>query len=1553
MKEKRFIKIKYFFVYLMLAVFLFSTSQIFFFGSTIKESFALGNDFASSFYFDETKAYSGPFLSDLDYEPESFTQWKKIEKDRNTDEHTIILNVDGQPAYFPKGIAAHATSSVIYDLQQYRDYPYLSMYLGVDRRQAGNGNGVKFNIKVSDDKKTWVSIYQSAKIEAAKDAVFVDLNLQHKRYLMLYADSLGNNACDHSVYADARLHKEGERIIKVFPKLDNLRYLIGQKYKRSIDLPDFKNNFTAFADSSSQQSQELAKLLWQAKFIADLGSESANILYNTYPQNREAMRYIFETPYVLGNMVGLDNIDKVGNLLNTVKAFAAIYNKHKDILRREDENRFYLRLAIAVSQAFGRQELVRFWERPDKIPDPVERFEIYASLLESKVMDYAGLTFKPSSSEVARLGSGPLPFPKFILPSTLADLQEGQKTSDGDLKLAPAAAGFYWSSRKFVDLPLPLLKWVVDARMNNEEFAWLRDYAYTKRNPANNNSLAAMFDAYTYIRYTSGYNYGKDKYYDPKNREIYNNKYKFDSYFDDYPTKIRRLWRVFEEGSVCGGLAKTYTNLAEVFGRPSAVTAQPGHAASLTYVWDNKHQRYKWTIQNNISGWRGSNNEYDYKLLNWGNEIRTTWMNASYTAMATDAVYNLEKLAKANLYLIYADNIGLVTSGYAAKLEYINKALELIPYHEKAYLKLINIYKAENKSSTEFYELAKKIVEVFKYYPLAMVDMLDRIKNNINEDIHKADINLKKIQSLKEAKNANYNNVYQPDICIDMAKSILGENNDAFADFSFDGPEAGKIILNPAYRNTSIRLRYSLDKGKTFTETDKQIIELSAEEISSITAENDIILGLVGTETTYVIDILPGKTVSTSRLVQNELENIFVGDTEALQYRFNDEDEWRDYNTDVDLSGDRVVKVRYRATGRHLASASNQYTFHANAEENPEYDLQHQYIKMKHFTLGTYSSQQSNTADHAAKNMFDGNPLTLWHTAYNANNDGKFITAVFDEPRYISGIDYFPGGRNGYIKKVEIYTSLDGENWTLAYSSSEDLPQWQRKIKIRFDAKPALHIKIHATETYGNSSGEFNKYMSGRYFNFYQDASKKKPENQVYIQYEPSSLTNQNVKATLVLPESYTSSENTHIFELNGTHEFTYVDDFNISHKIEAKVDFIDKEVPTARLVYNPEDNSKDSVCVSLADISDDVVEVRGFPFLVNDDGKIVANDKSSENTIDFTKLCYVFSENGNAEFTLIDKVGNETKLTAKVTWLKKNDNTGIDENVESNGNGETEGDSVSIGNTENKDKDQDILRPVYNKDLRASIGNTDFHVRLDDSLFTEASDITYSLAVEEKVGNQIDAIKNNLEWRKADNKFYDIKLFKNNEEYHSVFPNSAKATVKITTSKAENTPLTVYYYNQSTNTLEKVISTKVIREDNLNVVSFEVNHFSIYILSFVGNKDDGATDSNTVINPGVNTGTDTVTTDPDERNTEPAAPIETSNKTDNRFQINLNNFKPVRDILLSLRADSKDKDNLIRIKDKQPNTAANHFGEMFTIFILCSALTVVSLILAQKQRKV
>ncbi len=76
----------------------------------------------------------------------------------------------------------------------------------------------------------------------------------------------------------------------------------------------------------------------------------------------------------------------------------------------------------------------------------------------------------------------------------------------------------------------------------------------------------------------------------------------------------------------------------------------------------------------------------------------------------------------------------------------------------------------------------------------------------------------------------------------------------------------------------------------------------------------------------------------------------------------------------------------------------------------------------------------SQQGGYAGSQAIDGDPNTIWHTAWGDHAPGfpHELVVEFESPAPIEGITVLPrqdGNRNGWIKRYEVFISTDGRNW--------------------------------------------------------------------------------------------------------------------------------------------------------------------------------------------------------------------------------------------------------------------------------------------------------------------------------------------------------------------------------------------------------------------------------------------------------------------------------------------------------------------------------------------
>lgn len=473
------------------------------------------------------------YLSDIKYMSGSSVGWGSITLDKNLDSNTngglITLLVDGQKKKFLKGISAHATSTLLYDLTDY-DYDYFTAYLGVDQGRGNNGDGVQFAISTSVDGENWILKTPNSYpiMKGNTEARFEKIDIKGAKYLKLYAWARSNNTADHAVYADAKLIKEG--YVENTEPVDYIKTV--EAYDAIIKSHDGK-----------EISGEYELAILQRDLVNNVGYDILQAYVKLGGEKEKAFTSVFKNAKNL-SLFTTGGKPEGGNYIKSFDVLAKLYEAHEADLSNTtliDANNpakgtlgdLYQRMMYAISLTHSGK--VYLWITGGNISDPVERYEIYKDLYTQNLIE----------------------------------------------------------SRVFETLTVEELRWLMNTVIDNEEIKWLNNFTRTKKNGATG--------PYSYINYTFNYNYNKDQYYDPANYAKWDAKYDLSKYNITYKKGNPKLWIVFEEGSVCGGLSKTGSCVWGSFkGLPNTCVSQPGHCA---YIYYNKNAQGKgvWGLGNDVS----------------------------------------------------------------------------------------------------------------------------------------------------------------------------------------------------------------------------------------------------------------------------------------------------------------------------------------------------------------------------------------------------------------------------------------------------------------------------------------------------------------------------------------------------------------------------------------------------------------------------------------------------------------------------------------------------------------------------------------------------------------------------------------------------------------------------------------------------------------------------------------------------------------------------------------------------------------------------------------
>ncbi len=1277
------------------------------------------------------------YLSDIDYvASQSRPGWGTILKDTTSAGSKISVKIEGAYYSFDKGMWAHATSQLVYDIRDY-DYDYFTSYIGLNQTAASSSNGVKFYIYTSMDGSTWElqTSENPTILTPGMDAEFVKISIKDVNYLKLVADSNGPNGNDHSVYADAKLIKEsykepGEELLPSLSELDT-------KIKKFV---------SEGADLSTNKEYELTLL--KRELVSKMGNYALKKYLGESEENRNLYRWLTGDVDILRLFV-LGGTPSGGNYYSALSILTRLYEEYStDFINTEllgnpttpemTYGDLYKKMAMSI--ALTHTQNIGLWmnsTREENKSEPLRRYAIFKYLYKNGGMRIA------DSMDMTHL---------------------------------------------FEDLHIQEMRILLSNNIDDEEILWLNRYVQDNvdKNPGN---IWRYTTPHPYIAYVWP-NYANAVYYAPENVDYFNELFAinktennvgsplynagalnvgkvgmFDSEFlipggkniSEYRLKITRgtpenqvykVWMNFRNkfgtGAVCGGISKSGANIRGTHGIPAMVIGQPGHAALLFYSKDAEGRGY-WRIDNDVSGWTLSGGGGN--LLGWGSGSYTQgFSNGVYVEFEQAAINDYANFIKVEeqimLANVYKSELTNETIDEATKQnslqkqeEFYRNALTIQSINYDAWLGLIDVYnRNEAKTENEFYDLAENIANTLKHFPLPMYNATNLIKPKLKnvENIYK--LTLLQTRTLTEASQLPNNtttdfSVVQPGVTRLEASFLLGKMDKTIATFSFDGEDAGKIVLSDRFDGNGVRWDYSLDGKQTwkevsFTAEEEHKLQLTSEELASITSTNDIYVHIVGVnyeeQNLYSIDIT--EQTLPAILYANDLENRVMGVDLTYEWRNNENDAWTSYKTaSPDNTGNKELEIRIGATGTRLASGSRKFTF----TEDNQLDTQ-KYVRISHLSIHDYSTQSVDSKrPYYAPNAIDGNVNTLWHTDFRYNvlqQEGKpFITIKLDHPTYLSVLEFtqkkYKSNDPDAIKNGIVYVSQDGESFK-EVGRIENCENYDETHRVVFNESVyGQYVKLEL-ETY-------DMFASVAMISLFEDRTKQDVEVPTAgIAYDKTTLTNGNVVVRLVNPSTNITILNnggsdTYVCTYNEcTFTFEFEDDNGVKGTATAYVDWIDKESPTAEVTYSTTTPTNKDVTANLTNIKEDV-------YLLDENNNKV-------NSIEL--------ENGRVvSIHYLDLQGNITKVlylnekgdTEKITYYYNTENK------------DTILYTVTLNELGNviketfKDEDGNVIDPENKEDIR----RLDLMGRTKPLQYTFEENGTYTFRLEDKAGNRNDVV--------------------------------------------------------------------------------------------------------------------------------------------------------------------------------------------------------------------
>lgn len=919
----------------------------------------------------ETAEEATVYLSDIEYESASIG-YGVLHIDGNMNDQPIALYVDGNKFTFDKGLTAHASSTLVYNLANYADYKYFSTYLGIDASQGSKGNAI-FRIYTSADGSAWDEVYTSGELTAKSESEYISIDISEANYLKLYADSNGGNGNDHTTFADAKLTKNNG-IIPV--NCEGLKTL--EEY--DAELAELRNGSTDY--TALLENRDFVHTLLKRTFVKNAGIKTLTLLCQRDEKYSQIISWLLND-YEILNLYILGGKPS-GTYQKSLDVLYDLYTAHGDDMQDSEYGDLYKKMIITLSLTHS--ETVYFWEDITQVSDPVYRYEIYKDL---------------------------------------------------------HSEGLLWNDI-FENLSVEEMRWVLHAQINDDDIKSLNTYV------RENNSLSEFtyenwcnINGYNYIDYTLDYSY-------PPHPSIFD---------------------IFDQGAVCGGISKSSVNIREVFGIPGATTYQPGHCAWLDYRYIGDSPVIY--IGNDVSGWTKTQREGDGRMpCGWGNAYWRAYGQDEY--YATYSLLSLAALTDYDNYEIAEKLVALADVFPEEARAICRKALEIQNINLDAYYGLIMA--TTDYSQSESLELIQEIADTMYGYPVPMWNLINlvEISHNLTSDIAIAEATLIARDALIKGTTITEEEINQPDPCKTMAKSLLTYDDFVLATFSLDGEKANILALGSVFSENAV-MEYSVDGGDTWTNAGGASVTLGEDVLSAINAEDDILVRIEGMERCYTIDVT--KASAPAKLYNNDLENSVINADDSMEWSF-DRAVWTSFSEAVpDLTGDKTVWVRYTTTGTAFASDSVELTY---TQDNNT--VNKSYITLDRVSAIDCSTEASAHGEYAV-NAVDGDINTMWHTSWNANSDSeRYITLELSDNTHLSAIDYVPrqDASNGRFLSCEVYTSLDGENWTLS-ASEEGWANDKTTKTITFE-EPVYtkYVKLAATQGYGN-------FGSAAMINLYED----------------------------------------------------------------------------------------------------------------------------------------------------------------------------------------------------------------------------------------------------------------------------------------------------------------------------------------------------------------------------------------------------------------------------------------------------------------------------------
>lgn len=1173
------------------------------------------------------------YLSDLEC-TKCQVGYGTMQKDQ-INNNPITLRLGGEVTEFEKGIFAHASSELIYDLSAL-DYDYFTSYIGIDSRQGNNGDGVKFYVYTSKNGTDWDVRMESGVLKGKDAAQLVDICISDDQYLKLVIDQLENNGYDHSVYADARLIKE-------------------EYFDSSIKrISEYDEELKNLYENNTELSQYELTLL-QREFVSNIGYTVLQDFVKENKENQDTVHWLMNDVdhlrlYIMGG-------EPNGSYQNSLRVLTQLLNAYEADLQDPAHGDLYQKMIISLSLSHSRT--VRFWmndgilqgdtivknntaDSPNR-SNAVERYKIMKEMYLNNKFD--NTMFEQLEIEEMRyimgteLGDGEIKW--------LRDISEERNSKDPYAFIA-------YSSTMVVN------GWREDYYSEENRQKWDEKYhlteygiGYEKYIP----HLWTIFEEEGVCWHIANLGANIESVYGVPNTLV--GQPGHSAYF---------IYDVNSEGKGTWSLYNDVSGWAQ--------TNDAGYSEPSTYY------TIRW-----INGW--GNGDYasefagSYILLGQAaiNDFANYQQANEWVLLANTYQGNYEKQEQLYRQALHVQNfnfdawLGLVnvyihdetkTEGDLCQLEEeIAQALTYYPLPMHDLLNLIgdNLSDSANQLKhtvllTSTLEQASVATENETIQPKEVRDVANYLLQNEDSEIATFSFDGEQAGILSLGERFEGNNVRW--------------------DYSFDNGVTWTQTSQHAVALSDAELAAITDEndikvhiiGVDYAEENIYTIEIETSQLPNKLYANDLenrMIGIVSSMEwrksdtdawTAFADAQPDLSGDTSVKVRVGAHGIYLPSEEAVYtFHMDVQDEIEQYVSISHLSL-HEVSSQQENTGE---GAINALDGNANTIWHTAYngtDSQH-YMTIK-LDRSIYLSAlqyvpRNDSSNGRAKNVevyvsMDGTTWDLAGTATNWADNADTKSIHFDETKQANYVKFVITGNYGsgtfgsasMINLFEDVTKQQGPIADIVYDYHE-LTNGNVTAKLVNPNTEITIINNNGSDTYvftenGSFTFEFEDQngVKGTATATVTWIDKEPPV--VHVEYDIHSLTNQSVTATVVFEEENIIVENnggqtSYTFDKNGTFTFICKDAAGNETKAVAEVTWIDKTAPVTSIEYSTLEETKDSVTATL---------------ISNKDITILNNHGSNT---------YTFTENGTFEFQYRDQAGNTGSILAKVDWIMPSEN--------------------------------------------------------------------------------------------------------------------------------------------------------------------------------------------------------------------------------------------------------------------------------------------------------